>query len=212
MSSVPWLRAYDGADLREQIYNERPGSWVGQPSFACYPMATCLSRAATMNAAVKWNQDWHFEQQDKGAFTLTIDGTRSSKNGLVIALGSDMADAFGFYLVLSPRGATVYRRVIGEYTPIDPASYWRETLAPAPGQVRAVPAPLQQSGPVTFTVVYEYGTLRIYNGSAPGQGTLLVEYVNPAPGMGNYKWGVGLYGAPNGDKLTIASAKKWVSS
>jgi len=211
MSSVPWLRAYNGASLRESIYSEKSGQWVRRPSASCFRIDSgCLMRAPTMNNAVKWYHDWHFEQNDKGAFTVTVDGPSSSKNGLVIALASDMADAFGFYLVLTADGAQVYRRVVGEYNPVDHDSYWRETLAPAPGSVRAAYAPLQRGGAVTFTVVYEYGTLRVFDSAAPNRGTMIVEYVNPAPGMGNHKWGLGLFGERNGDKLSIVNVQKWV--
>ena len=213
MSSVPWLRAYVGAEVRENVYQKSGNNlWVKQPSYSCYSINTCdIKRSNTLNSAVKWYHDWNFEQNDKGAFTVTVQGTRAAKNGLVIALGSDMGDAFGLYVVLGVNGARVFRRVIGEYSPIEPSSYWRETLADAQGSVRSVPQPLQKSGTVTFTVVYEYGTLRIYEGESPYVGNLVVEYVNNEPGMGNHRWGIGLYGErANNDRLDISNITKWV--
>jgi len=58
--------------------------------------------------------------------------------------------------------------------------------------------------------LYQFGEFRMYEGlDANNPGRLLVSYSNPQPGMGNYKWSIGLLGPANGDYLIIDGIKKW---
>ena len=214
MSSEEWLRAYVGANTRANIYggsSMATGRWQEYPSITgCYQLdLCCLTRAPTLGRAVQWNQDWQFEENDRGAFSLVLEGSRSAKNGLVLGFGSDRSDAFGRYLVIGEQGAQVLRNVVGEYGPF--GGYMEETLAPASGSAQSVPGALQESGAVAFTVVYEFGQIRVYSGMDPNApGPLLVTYTDQTPGFGNNKWGLGLLGPENGDKLNIIAIKKWI--
>jgi len=217
MSSEEWLRAYVGANTRANIYagsSMATGVWREYPSITgCYQLdLCCLQRSPTINRAVQWNQDWQFEENDRGAFSLVLEGSRSAKNGLVIGFGSDRSDAFGRYLIIGSEGARVVRSVVGEYVPYGAGpGYMHETLAPASGQVQSVPGALQGTGEIAFTVVFEFGNIRVYSGLNPNApGALLVAYTDPTPGFGNNKWGLGLLGPENGDKLNILAIKKWV--
>jgi hypothetical protein len=214
MSSEEWLRAYVGANTRGNIY---AGSSMAMGRWQAYPSITglyqldlcCLSRAPTLLRAVQWNQDWQFEENDRGAYSLVLEGSRSAKNGLVLGFGSDRSDAFGRYLLIGDEGAQALRNVVGEYGPF--GGYMEETLAPASGSAQAVPGALQSPGAVAITVVYEFGNIRVYSGMDPNNpGPMLVAYTDPTPGFGNNKWGLGLLGPENGDKLNILQIKKWI--
>lgn len=215
--------SYNTSDtMRENLYGERVGVWYAHPSMSSFRLDNYpIRRGPNLAYAARYTHDWQFEQVDKGAFTVTLDGSSRAKDNLVIALRSHITDALGFYVIVGKQGVQVVRRLPGEVSPIDPGSYMRENIEEVAGTLRSIPAPLQKADRITFSVVYVHGKISVYEHqregcamdvASPTSGKLVVEFIASDPTFGVRQWGLGLYGASNGDTLTVESVKKWTAT
>ena len=214
--SPSWLRDFNGASFTARLKNTCR-EWQNQP--LAYSNLLPLTRSKTLACAMLYSRGydfWDFEQADYGAFSLIVDGPARAKRDLVISLASPNGDAFGFYIVLRPLGAEVWRRMIyGQSGDEHSQPFMRDVMERSTEYVHSVEAPLERPGKVGFTVVYDHGSFFLYDGVDPNHpGQLLVSYANQILAPGITKWGVGLLQVDEQDDLrdtlTIVQVRKWV--
>lgn len=192
-----WMRELNGQQLADRIWGrdfddefvDYRGDWVPIPRawFNEYRLYGNDFRS------IEWNQNWTFAENDRGAVTFAVE---NAKAGLIVDLGGQNSDAFGYFIVLDDdsRRSYVMRKHVGSghNVPSRPFQAQRhERLT----DVRVDPSfRLDPDSTNRLWLTYEYGRIRIGKGDAPGRGPVVLEANDPRSAPGIQQVGFGKMG------------------